>query len=340
MLSLLLLMLSTRCHASSYLTPSLKFNFYKKTCPKLEEIVEERIAYYSSLDDTTPAPVLRLFFHDCFVQGCDGSVLINSTTNSTAEKDARINFSIGNFFVLDDIKGRVEKKCPYTVSCADIIALAAIYSIKQAGGPLYKIELGRRDSLTSYADSSQTFLPAFNLTVDGLLENFKQVGLDEVDLVALSGAHTIGQGHCSSISNRIYPTVDKAYHKGYGRELLANCTLNGELKAPQFDADVQFFNDALTALVFDNAYFKGLQQGYGAFTSDVSLFHDPRTRPLVDKFAADQGAFFKQFGKSLRKMGKIGVLTGTQGQIRQQCWVRNSHNADFAFNPLSLDFID
>jgi hypothetical protein len=52
---------------------------------------------------------------------------------------------------------------------------------------LYDIELGRRDSLTSYAPSSETFLPAFNLKVSGLLEDFKLVGLDLVDLVVLSG---------------------------------------------------------------------------------------------------------------------------------------------------------
>jgi hypothetical protein len=52
---------------------------------------------------------------------------------------------------------------------------------------LYDIELGRRDSLTSYAPSSETFLPAFSLKVSGLLEDFKLVGLDLVDLVVLSG---------------------------------------------------------------------------------------------------------------------------------------------------------
>ena len=57
----------------------------------------------------------------------------------------------------------------------------------QAGGPLYPIELGRRDALTSYAPSSQTLLPAFSLNVSGLLEDFHNVGLDLVDLVTLSG---------------------------------------------------------------------------------------------------------------------------------------------------------
>jgi peroxidase len=63
--------------------------------------------------------------------------------------------------------------------------------MQQAGGPLYEIELGRRDSLTSYAPSAETYLPASSLNVSGLLEDLQTVGLDEVDLVALSGEYFI-----------------------------------------------------------------------------------------------------------------------------------------------------
>ena len=129
--------------------------------------------------------------------------------------------------------------------------------------------------------------------------------------------------------------MDPQYQEPYGRELLASCTDNGTLKAPHFDPNVQFFQDPVTPLTFDNQYFKNLETGLGLFTSDKSLFYDPRTVALVKRFANDQTAFFEQFGISLRKMGKIGVLTGTQGQIRKQCWVRNSHNQDPAMDPTS-----
>lgn len=318
-----------------YLAPPLKLHYYKKQCPELEHIVKKVVAKYSKLDPTNPGPLLRLFFHDCFVQGCDGSVLLNSSRSIVAEKDAAINFSLGDFNIIDEIKADLEEKCPGVVSCADVLAVTAVYSIHQAGGPLYPIELGRRDALTSYAPSSETDLPAFSLNVSGLLEDFHNVGLDLVDLVTLSGAHTIGQGHCASIANRIYPHVDPQYQEPYGRELLANCTDNGALKAPNFDPNTQFFQDPVTPLTFDNQYFKNLETGLGLFTSDKSLFYDHRTVDLVKRFAKDQKAFFEQFGISLRKMGKIGVLTGTQGQIRKQCWVRNSHNQDPAMDPTS-----
>ncbi|KAJ7528850.1 hypothetical protein O6H91_15G023100 [Diphasiastrum complanatum] len=313
--------------------PHLKFDFYSKSCPQLQRIVKETVAFYSSQDPTTPAPLLRLLFHDCFVQGCDASVLLNSTKTNVAEKDAAINFSLSNFFIIDEIKQKLEKACPGTVSCADVLAVTAVYSIKQAGGPLYPIELGRRDALTSYAASSQLDLPAFHLNVSGLLQNFDNVGLDIVDLVALSGGHTIGQAHCSSISDRLYPVVDPQYQKKFGAQLLSNCTDGGVLHAPNFDSNVQFFNDQATPLIFDNQYYKDLEVKLGLFTSDKSLFNDPRTTELVKYYASNEDAFFKQFGISLRKMASTNVLTGTKGQIRKLCWVRNSGNADPAFDP-------
>lgn len=63
-------------------------------------------------------------------QGCDGSVLLNSTATSTAEKDAIPNQTLSGFDVIDAIKEKVESECPGVVSCADILALAARDSIR------------------------------------------------------------------------------------------------------------------------------------------------------------------------------------------------------------------
>ncbi|CAM6067707.1 unnamed protein product, partial [Sphagnum tenellum] len=303
---------------SSPAAAALKVDFYKNACPQLHEIVQKVVATEFQLDPTSPGPQLRLFFHDCFVGGCDASVLLNSTDVNQAEKDAAVNFSLGSFFVIDEIKQQLEQECPGVVSCADVLALVAVYSVKQAGGPLYEIDLGRRDGLTSYAASSETFLPAFSLNVSGLLEDFHVVGLNLLDLVVLSGAHTIGQSHCSSIINRIHPRIDPEYPKYFGQELLANCTDNGAIRLPNYDSNTQFFNDPVTPLKFDNQYFKNLKNKLCLFTSDMSLFNDADTRKLVEHFSSNQEAFFEQFGISLHKMGRIGVLTGTQGQIRKQ----------------------
>jgi peroxidase len=63
------------------------------------------------------------------LQGCDASVLLNSTANNTAEKDAIPNLSLSGFDVINDIKARLETECQGVVSCADIVALAARDSV-------------------------------------------------------------------------------------------------------------------------------------------------------------------------------------------------------------------
>lgn len=58
------------------------------------------------------------------MQGCDGSVLLESPTNQS-EKYAFPNLSLRGFQIIDKVKTAVEKACPMVVSCADILALVA-----------------------------------------------------------------------------------------------------------------------------------------------------------------------------------------------------------------------
>lgn len=59
-------------------------------------------------------------------QGCDASLLLDSVAGEAAsEKEARPNLSLVGFEIIDEIKSRLEHQCPKTVSCADILTLAA-----------------------------------------------------------------------------------------------------------------------------------------------------------------------------------------------------------------------
>lgn len=63
------------------------------------------------------------------LQGCDASVLINSTSNNQAEKSATPNLTLRGFDFIDRVKRLLEAECPGVVSCADTIALVARDSI-------------------------------------------------------------------------------------------------------------------------------------------------------------------------------------------------------------------
>ncbi|KAI8015807.1 Cationic peroxidase 1 [Camellia lanceoleosa] len=77
------------------------------------------------------ASFLRLHFHDCFVQGCDASILLDKTSTIDSEKIAPANNnSARGFEVIDRIKLEVDKACRRPmVSCADIVAVAARNSV-------------------------------------------------------------------------------------------------------------------------------------------------------------------------------------------------------------------
>lgn len=308
-------------HALPSPVAGLSWTFYNTSCPSLESIVSKRMAVYLNADITQAAGLLRLHFHDCFVQGCDGSVLLNSTSG---EQTVTPNLSLRAqaFKIINDIKKNVEAACSGIVSCADILALAARDSVKMAGGPSYPIPLGRRDSLT-FANSSTTLanLPAPTSNVTELISVLGPKGLNFTDLVALSGGHTIGKSNCSSFDNRLYnsttgeqmrdPTMDQSFAKN----LYLTCPTNTTVNTTKLDIR--------TPNVFDNKYYVNLLNRQTLFTSDQSLYTDTRTRDIVINFAVNQSLFFEHFVLSMLKMGQLDVLTGSEGEIRENCWASN-----------------
>lgn len=53
-------------------------------------------------------------------------LLLDSVSGKAeTEKEARPNLSLSGFEIIDEIKSLFEHKCPKTVSCADILTLAA-----------------------------------------------------------------------------------------------------------------------------------------------------------------------------------------------------------------------
>ncbi|CAN1158955.1 Peroxidase 66 [Linum perenne] len=120
----------------------LDTHYYDQTCPQAEVIVSQTVRNASIYDPKVPARILRMFFHDCFIRGCDASILLDSTPENQAEKDGPPDISVRSFYVIDDAKVKLEKACPGTVSCADIIAIAArdVVAMEGQAGMYKKVE--------------------------------------------------------------------------------------------------------------------------------------------------------------------------------------------------------
>ncbi|KAJ9177557.1 hypothetical protein P3X46_012764 [Hevea brasiliensis] len=298
----------------------LRPEFYFRTCPEAELIVRKVMRKAMIREPRSVASVMRFQFHDCFVNGCDASVLLDDTSTMLGEKLALSNInSLRSYEVIDEIKEKLEKVCPGTVSCADIIVMAARDAVALTGGPDWKVKLGRQDSLTASQEDSNNIMPSPRANASLLIDLFARFNLSIKDLVALSGSHSIGQARCFSIVFRLYnqsgtgkpdPTIEPRYRQ----KLNELCPLGG-------DGNVTGDLDA-TPTTFDNVYFEDLVAGRGFLNSDQTLFTFPQTSEYVRLFSKDQHAFFKAFVEGMIKMGDL--QSGRPGEIRTNCRVVNS----------------
>lgn len=143
------LLFNTACQAQ------LTSTFYDNSCPNALKTIRTSIRNSIAAERRMAASLIRLHFHDCFVQvqyiycsvllpkiisfilwaslneflilqGCDASILLEETPTIESEQTALPNKdSARGFRVIEKAKSEVEKICPGVVSCADIVAVAA-----------------------------------------------------------------------------------------------------------------------------------------------------------------------------------------------------------------------
>ena len=190
----------------------------------------------------------------------------------------------------------------------------------QSGGPRWRVPLGRRDGTTANITAANNNLPGPRNNLTTLQRKFAAVGLDDTDLVALSGAHTFGRVQCQFVTDRLY---------NFSKTGRADPTLNGDYRAflarrcPRRGGNRTALNDLdpTTPDTFDKNYFTNLEVNRGFLRSDQELLSAPGapTAVIVNRFASSEKAFFRSFARSMINMGNIKPLTGGQGEIRKNC---------------------
>ncbi|GLJ14589.1 hypothetical protein SUGI_0236250 [Cryptomeria japonica] len=289
----------------------LNSTFYGTTCPNVSSTVQAAVQAAVANESRMGASLLRLHFHDCFVNGCDGSILLDDSVNITGEKTAGPNNnSVRGFDVIDTIKSQVEAICSGVVSCADILALAARDSVVALGGPTWTVLLGRRDSLNASLSDANSNIPAPTLNLSGLNSSFIGKGLSTQDMIALSGAHTIGQARCTTFRTHIYNETN--INSTFATSVQANCPFSGgdDNLSP---LDVQ------TPTTFDIDYYTNLMSQQGLLHSDQELFNNGSADSQVTTYANNQTTFFSDFAAAMVNMGNISPLTGSSGEVRTNC---------------------
>ncbi|XP_073316110.1 peroxidase 5-like [Primulina huaijiensis] len=304
----------------------LQVGFYRFSCPSAEGIVKDEVLKAFIQNNGVAAGLVRMHFHDCFVRGCDGSVLIDTVNpSSPAEKDSPPNNpSLRGFEVIDSAKARLEAVCARKVSCADILAFAARDSVEITRGLGYEVPAGRKDGRVSSSSEALANLPPPTSNVNQLTQAFANKGLTQEEMVTLSGSHTIGRSHCASFSNRLYnfnttTSQDPTLDPNYANQLKAACpqgSTNPNLVVPM---------DPPSPATSDVSYYRGVLSNRGLFTSDQTLLTNQQTLSQVIQNSQNLFGWQIKFANAMVKMGKIGVLTGNNtGEIRVDCRVINS----------------
>lgn len=188
--------------------------------------------------------------------------------------------------IVRDMLHLVQKKFPQ-VSMADMWAFAGCVAIEFMGGPMPPFKFGRTDDPDGKNCPPNGRLPDASQGADHLREVFNRMGFDDQEIVVLSGGHTVGRCH--------------AVRSGYDGAWTTN------------------------PLTFDNQYFKNLleinwkpKQWEGKFQytdptdklvmlpTDIALIEDPKFRVHVERYAADQELFFKDFSAAYGKLMLLG----------------------------------
>ena len=224
----------------------------------------------------------------------------------------------------------VKEKYPQ-VSYADLFQMASARAIELAGGPHIDMINGRVDATGPECCSKEGNLPDGNPGPDGkyggpggtaptedttaeghLRKVFYKMGLDDGEIVALSGAHTFGRAY-----------KDRS---GAGAEQ-TKFTTGKQTLVDGSEAKYKHGGSSWTPnfLVFDNSYFQISEKAAAgnpedpellSLSTDKVIFKDAAFKPFAEKYRDSQEAFFVDYAKAHKKLSELGSKFDPEGGIQ------------------------
>ncbi|KAG7587377.1 hem peroxidase [Arabidopsis thaliana x Arabidopsis arenosa] len=184
----------------------------------------------------------------------------------------------------------IKDKYP-NISYADLFQLASATAVEEAGGPEIPMKYGRVDVVAPEQCPEEGRLPDAGppSPADHLRDVFYRMGLDDKEIVALSGAHTLGRA--------------RPDRSGWGKpETKYTKTGPGEAGGQSW---------TVKWLKFDNSYFKDIKEKRDedllVLPTDAALFEDPSFKNYAEKYAEDPAAFFKDYAEAHAKLSNLGA---------------------------------
>jgi cytochrome c peroxidase len=190
--------------------------------------------------------------------------------------------------LLQDIVDRYTAK---GISVADIWAYAAVVAVKVMGGPDVPFRYGRKDAQSAQDSVEEGRLPDAAQGADHIRAVLGRIGMNDREMVALCGAHTVGKCHLDrSGFDGPWTSQPLVFDNEYFKLLLDPTQWKQQVNAK---GNTQF------------ADVKG--QGLMMLPSDMALQSDPEFFKVVQEYAQDQAAFFKDFASAFQKLQEAGA---------------------------------
>ncbi|KAL1515118.1 hypothetical protein AB1Y20_004181 [Prymnesium parvum] len=265
--------------SSSTVTPQQRLNAVKDAARYVEELL---------LTDITAGPsFIRLAWHDAATYdaatrkyGPRASMRFDPEASDPSNKGLSRPRAL-----LQPIKEALPM-----LSYADLWQLAAVVSIEMMGGPKVPFRIGRIDATSAEDSAPPGRLPGAHDSAADLRRVFYRMGFNDRDIVALSGAHSVG--------------ICRTRNSGF----------RGPWDTTAFRFDNKYFIELLDA---DRWQDDGKQwnsvvgDGTMMLDADIRMSTDPQFVTWSRLFATNELVWFSAFSEAFQKLGELGHTPST-----------------------------